>query len=119
MKFSIFNNYRHLTGHKQDRILHLILFILEPILQAIIFIVICFFIIGIIAPLSGCTSRKDANHALKSAGYTDIKTNGYAWFACSKDDFHHTKFTATNVRGKIVSGTVCSGLFFKNATIRF
>ena len=69
--------------------------------------------------LNGCTNSKDTNHALTSAGYTNIKTNGYAWFACAKDDFYRTKFTATNVRGKVVTGTVCSGLFFKNSTIRF
>ena len=69
--------------------------------------------------LSGCTSSKDTKHALTSAGYTNIQTGNYAWFACAQDDFYHTKFTAINVEGRQVSGVVCTGLFFKNSTIRF
>jgi len=68
---------------------------------------------------SGCSSQSDANRALKGAGYTNIKTDGYDFFACGGDDFFHTKFTANNPVGNKVSGTVCSGLLFKSATIRF
>lgn len=69
--------------------------------------------------LSACTCSNDARRALTAAGYTNIQPGDYAWFACSKDDFFHTKFTATNPLGKTVSGVVCSGLIFKNATIRY
>lgn len=67
----------------------------------------------------GCTSRKDAERALTSQGFTNIRVTGYDWFACSEDDFYHTGFIAVNTSGKEVTGTVCSGLFFKNATIRY
>ena len=69
--------------------------------------------------LSACTSEKDANRALNAAGYTEIQVGGYDFWACGEDDFFHTKFTAKNPAGKNMKGTVCSGLFFKNATIRF
>ncbi len=69
--------------------------------------------------MSGCTSKTDANRALDAAGYSDITIGGYSWFDCSKDDFYHTEFTAKNPSGKYISGTVCSGLLFKSATIRF
>ena len=76
-------------------------------------------LLGLILLLSACTSSKDATRALDNAGYTHIKTGGYSWFVCSESDFYHTKFTAINPIGKTVSGVVCSGLFFKSATIRF
>lgn len=69
--------------------------------------------------LSGCTNSNDARKALEAQGFTEIETGGYAPFACSRDDFYHTKFTATNSQGNRVSGTVCSGFFFKNSTIRW
>ncbi len=68
---------------------------------------------------SGCSSQSDANRALKAAGYTNVQIKGYDFFACGQDDFFHTKFTAKNPVGNQVSGTVCSGLLFKSATIRF
>ena len=69
--------------------------------------------------ICGCTNSNDAKRALKASGFTDIKMTGYQWFACSQDDFYHTGFIATNAQGKQVKGTVCSGLLFKNATVRF
>lgn len=69
--------------------------------------------------LGGCTNNSDAYRALDNAGYSDIKTTGYSWFACGQDDWYSTGFTATNPKGKVVSGTVCSGVFTKGATIRF
>lgn len=72
-----------------------------------------------IVAFTACTDAKTARNALDSAGFTDIETGGYAPLACSEDDFSHTKFTATNPQGKRVSGVVCAGLVFKNATIRF
>jgi hypothetical protein len=77
------------------------------------------FLVVIIAGLTGCTSPQDAEKALKAEGMTNIQMNGYSWFACSKDDFYHTGFTATNFLGKPVEGTVCSGLLFKGSTIRY
>ncbi len=52
-------------------------------------------------------------------GFSDIRTTGYKWFACSEGDWYHTGFVAINPQGVEVSGVVCSGLFFKNSTVRF
>lgn len=77
------------------------------------------FIILIAILLTSCTNKDDAIDALDKSGYTNITTEGYGWFACSKDDFYSTKFTATNPNGKEVSGVVCNGILFKSSTIRF
>lgn len=68
--------------------------------------------------LTACTDNSTAYRVLKNDGYTNIKFTGYSWFACSQDDFYHTGFIATKNNHQI-EGTVCSGLIFKNATIRF
>lgn len=68
--------------------------------------------------LGGCTQPEHAARVLADQGYTNIKMNGYDWFNCSKDDTYHDKFTATGPTGRIVSGVVCAGLFFKGATVR-
>ena len=73
----------------------------------------------IAAMFTACTSATDANKALEAEGYTDITFTGYDWFTCSKDDTYHTGFTAKNREGKTVTGTVCSGMLFKGATIRY
>lgn len=73
----------------------------------------------IIGLCAACSSPEDARRALNGAGYSKISTHGYDFFACGQDDFYHTKFSATNMQGKRVSGVVCSGLLFKSATIRF
>ena len=86
------------------------------IIRKMILIIACIFMLGFV---SACTNPKDAERALEAAGYSDIQTGGYAPFACGEDDFYHTKFTAINPVGKRVSGVVCSGLVFKDATIRF
>lgn len=69
--------------------------------------------------LTSCSNQKDAKHALTALGFTDIKITGYAWRACSKEDFYHTGFIAKSVKGQIVKGAVCSGFFFKNSYVRF
>jgi hypothetical protein len=71
------------------------------------------------ALLAGCYSSDDARKALEAEGFTDIQVNGHAWFACSEDDFYNTSFTAKNAHGNTVSGAVCSGILFKNSTIRW
>lgn len=78
-------------------------------------VAVCF-IVGLCA---ACSSPEDARRALTGAGYSNIETHGYDFFACGQDDFYHTKFSATNPQGKRVDGVVCSGLLFKSATIRF
>ena len=71
------------------------------------------------AILAGCYSGNDARKALEAQGFTDIEVTGHAWFACSKGDTYATSFNATNPQGKRVSGAACSGLLFKNTTIRW
>ena len=67
--------------------------------------------------LPACSSESDAVKALRGAGYTDISTDGYAFFSCGKDDAFATKFTATGPTGQKVTGAVCSG-WLKGSTIR-
>lgn len=74
--------------------------------------------LAVIATLTACSSQKDAESALNSAGFTKIETHGYSVFGCGDDDTFKTKFTAINPAGKQVSGVVCSG-WFKGGTIRF
>lgn len=81
-------------------------------MKTIVFLIFAFI-------LCSCTNSKDANNALKSLGFKDIRITGFDFFACSKDDFFHTGFIATNAQGQTVKGTVCSGIFFKNSTVRF
>ena len=69
--------------------------------------------------LTGCYDSDGSKKILDDQGYTDVKTNGHAWFACSDDDNLATSFEAVSPAGKPVAGAVCSGFLFKNATIRF
>ena len=75
-------------------------------------------IIGSVLMLSGCSDAGKATQTLKNQGYTNISTDGYAWFMCSEQDTFATKFYATSPNGTRVSGAVCSG-FLKGNTIRF
>ncbi|MCK5538635.1 MAG: hypothetical protein KAI79_17560 [Bacteroidales bacterium] len=69
--------------------------------------------------MTGCTSQSDAERALQAEGYENIQMTGYSIFSCSEDDFYRTGFSAVNQKGRVVTGTVCSGLLFKSATIRY
>lgn len=68
--------------------------------------------------LSGCSDPTAATKALTGAGYTQIQITGHSWFGCGKDDSYSTGFEAKGPTGVPVKGAVCSGLFFKNSTIR-
>lgn len=69
--------------------------------------------------LAGCTRPDHARQVLSDEGMKDITITGYSWFACGKDDSIHTGFEATSVSGRRVKGTVCEGMLFKNATVRY
>lgn len=56
---------------------------------------------------------------LHKAGYSDIRTDGYAWLMCGDGDTYHTAFTAKNPAGETVSGAVCCGMWSKGCTIRY
>lgn len=83
------------------------------------------FVMGLIAAilsiaiLAGCTDEKNAYRVLTANGFTDIQMTGYAWLACSDKDTFSTGFTAKGPTGIPVKGAVCSGMLFKNSTIRF
>jgi hypothetical protein len=66
----------------------------------------------------GFSDPVNAERVLVSNGYTEVKVGDASWFACG-GDWHNTTFTAKAPSGSIVSGNVCSGMFFKNSTIRF
>lgn len=68
--------------------------------------------------LSGCTDADSTKRAVEGAGYTNVQTQGYSVWGCAKDDVVHTSFTATDQKGRAISGTYCSGLIFKGGTIR-
>lgn len=76
-------------------------------------------IVSIIVILSGCTNKEHAFRALESMDYDEIEYIGYKFFAYSKEDFYHTGFEAITKEGRHVTGTVCSGLIFRNSTVRF
>lgn len=82
-------------------------------------LIVSVFLLMVLVCMFGCTNAKDANRALNAEGFTNIEVTGYNFLACSQDDFYHTGFIATNSQGNRIKGTVCSGIFFKNATIRY
>lgn len=69
--------------------------------------------------LSGCTDEPGAERVLKANGFTDIQMTGYSWLSCSDKDTFSTGFIAKGPTGIPVKGAVCSGMLFKNSTIRF
>lgn len=69
--------------------------------------------------LTACTDVKEAKRVLEENGYSQVQSEGYAWFACSKEDTFHTAFTAVAPTGRPVHGVVCSGWVFRASTIRF
>lgn len=77
------------------------------------------FLLVIAVGLAACTKPNSAQALLESQGYTDVRITGYNWFSCSDDDSYRTGFEAKSPTGKPISGTVCAGLFYKGATIRF
>jgi len=76
-------------------------------------------IVVVLALLVGCTDEYNTVRTLESAGYTEVQTTGYIFLECGEGDTFHTGFTATNPKGRRVSGTVCCGLWAKGCTIRF
>ena len=70
------------------------------------------------ALFTGCTPSDDEmQRTLSDAGYTSIDMHSWAPLVCADDDWGRT-FTAKNVNGKRVKGTVCCGVVIKACTIR-
>lgn len=78
----------------------------------------CFLLALLVSLLVACTDEDNTVRTLEAHGFTEIRTTGYAPFACSKSDDFSTGFLATNPAGKRVEGTVCCGLL-KGCTVRF
>lgn len=72
-----------------------------------------------ITMLTGCTDKEGAERVLELNNFTEIRITGYAWLSCSDRDTVKTGFVARAPNGQITKGAVCSGLLFKNSTIRF
>ena len=68
--------------------------------------------------VSRCHDEAGTVRILEAQGYTNVVTDGRAWFSCGKDDVYQTKFEATSPAGKRVTGAVCAG-WWKDSTIRF
>lgn len=83
------------------------------------FIVMIGVICAILFCLNSCTDEKEAQRILTANGYTNIEFTGRAWLACSESDTYSTGFRAKGPTGQTIEGAVCSGLLFKNSTIRF
>ncbi|TNL52022.1 hypothetical protein [Acinetobacter bereziniae] len=75
-------------------------------------------LIFVLIMMTACSSSNDAQRALEAQGFSSVQTHGPAFFSCAQGDTFATKFTAKNVNGKTVKGTVCSG-WLKGSTIRF
>ncbi len=75
-------------------------------------------ILPILLCLTACSDEPRARSALEDAGFADIEFTGWSWTSCGREDTYKTHFAATNVRGKRVTGVVCSG-WLKGSTIRF
>ena len=75
-------------------------------------------LIAVILLLNACTKADDIRKYAEEQGWKSYTVTGYRWLACSKDDFYHTGFTAVTRDGKTVTGVICSGAFFKGATMR-
>ncbi len=76
-------------------------------------------ILTLVLALTACTQPDQSKRLLESQGMTNVEITGYNFFGCSEDDSFHTGFKAISVNGTEIKGTVCSGMFFKGATIRY
>ena len=78
-----------------------------------------FIIVFLAISITACTDSNGTRSVLQSNGMTDISITGYQFFGCSKEDIVRTGFKATSISGQKVEGVVCSGILFKNSTIRY
>lgn len=75
--------------------------------------------IATLALLAACTDPEGATRTAENHGFTKVRTTGYRWFGCGKDDMSHTGFEALRQDGKAVRGVVCGGgVFGKSYTLR-
>jgi len=60
--------------------------------------------------LAGCVSPTETTEYLRSIGYTSIDITGFKPNSCKDREVYRTGFTAKDIAGKIVEGTICSTL---------
>lgn len=65
-----------------------------------------------------CSDEDAARRTLLDAGYSDVRTTGWAMLGCGEDDSTSTGFVAKNPKGRRVEGVVCCGFWGKGCTIR-
>ena len=79
--------------------------------------------VGLLMFAGGCTAPEKTRALLESQGYTAVAIHGWQPYSCSTGeggDWFSTGFSAyAPVTELPISGTVCAGLLFKDATIRF
>ena len=74
-------------------------------------------VLAALLSIAACSDEQTARRVLEEQGFTEVRTTGWSWFGCGKDDTFSTGFEAKSPRGSSVSGVVCSG-WFKGATVR-
>jgi len=93
---------------------------LRNIMKSVLYVVYIIFIVGVgLFPLVGFPDHDNATRVLQMQGYKDIRITGLAPFSCRYSDKFRTGFVAKTPTGGTVTGAQCSGLLFKNSTIRF
>lgn len=78
---------------------------------------------AVVFAAASCTAdHDDARSALRNQGFEEIRLgeDDFVWSGCGQGEAG-VKFTAKNVRGNDVAGTVCcgTGLSMKMCTVRF
>lgn len=68
--------------------------------------------------LTACTDSENSVRVLQEQGFENIRITGFEFLACGRDDWYRTGFIAKK-GDREVAGVVCSGLIFKDSTIRF
>lgn len=74
-------------------------------------------VLACIVLMSSCSDETGATKVLTKQGYTNIRTDGHAYFACPKDYGVTTRFYATAPNGQNVKGAVCKGFWLKNSIV--
>jgi prepilin-type N-terminal cleavage/methylation domain-containing protein len=96
------------------------------LVELLVIIVIIGILAWVVIPMSaGSSSDNSAIAAAEAQGFSNVRVAtthrwlSASWHGCGNDDWKATVVTATNPLGRTVTMTVCEGLWFKKATVRF
>jgi len=89
----------------------------EEAFWRVVALVVVLVLLALAAATKGCSDGDRATAVLRAEGYTDVRTDGWAPFACG-DDSQCTRFVARAPGGAQVAGVVGCGWFFKACTVR-